>query len=73
MSSDDSKNLNDCDLSFISGGVPNPECFKMSKGDIPADRLNDEHFMHWWRIFNNEATEEDKRIEREKSDKGIVG
>ena len=68
-----SYNLDDCDLSFVSGGIPNPDCFKMDENDIPADKKNNEHFMHWWRIFHNCPTDEDKEIEKRKRDKGIIG
>ena len=66
-------NIFDDDLNSVAGGMPNPSCYKMRFEDIPYDKRSDENFMHWWRIFNGRATEEDKKIEEEKRRKGIVG
>ena len=44
--------ISDNDLSYVSGGMPNPSCFRMSFDEIPEDKKNDKYFMHWWRIFN---------------------
>ena len=39
----------------VSGGMPNPACFKIDYGDLTEDQKNSEHFMHWWRIVFQES------------------
>ena len=65
--------ISDDDLNYVSGGMPNPSCFKMSFNEIPEDKKNDEYFMHWWRIFNDQDTDKDREEELKRSQKGILG
>ena len=65
--------IGDNNLNCVSGGMPNPSCFKMSFDEIPEDKKNDRYFMHWWRIFNDQDIDKDREEELKCSQKGILG